>query len=227
MKTVHRASACKLRLIGANRGNGDGDSVGIEPGESWCPPVRRHQITLHSLRGLLFKSVLVVAVSLAFFTTIPGGRTQYLGPPQSPALVGPTVGASMRNAAAATQAQAGMVRKGANDWGRRAASSAYNASYFQQDFQTLQFQFQMMREQFNGLAALGLPLGRPRASNAITELDAGLNIISELFTFLANQFNSGTLDRQTIVRTCRAFEDAVREWEREFKKNNSRIGLVW
>jgi hypothetical protein len=183
-------------------------------------------------RPLRFLSSLLKVFSLsaaffAFFATIPGARTQYLGPPQAPALVGPTVGASMRNAAAATQAQSGMVRKGANDWGRRAASVAYNAANFQQDFQTLQFQFQMLREQFNGLGALVLQLGRPRASNAVTELDAGLNIIAELFTFLANQFNAGALDRQTIVRTCRAFEDAVREWEREFKKNSSRIGLVW
>jgi len=50
---------------------------------------------------------------------------------------------------------------------------------------------------------------------------------SELFTFLEGQFNAGTLDRNTIVRTCRAFEDAMREWERELRKNSSRMGLVW
>ncbi len=173
------------------------------------------------------KRTLLAAIVLSLLGITPGARTQYLGPPQPPALVGPTLGASLRNAAVATQAQAGIVRKGANDWGRRASSGAYNAGQFQQDFATAQFQFRMLREQFNGLAALALQLGRPRGNNAIAELDAGLNIIAELFTFLGNQFNAGTLDHQTIVRTCRALEDAMREWERELKKNSSRMGLVW
>lgn len=183
--------------------------------------------SLCSLGCLLFKTISLSGSVLSFFILTPGGWTQYLGPPQPPALAGSTLGASMRNAAAATQAQATMVRKGANDWGRRATTGGYGAAQFQQDFQTVQFQFQLLREQFNGLGSLALQLSRPRASNAVAELDAGLNIIAELFTFLGTQFNAGTLDPQTIVRTCRAFEDAVREWERELKKNSSRIGLVW
>lgn len=188
--------------------------------------LQRRRPSLRSLCCLLFKSLSLSGAILGFLAVVPGARTQYLGPPQPPALAGSTLGASMRNAAAATHAQAEIVRKGANDWGRRANSASYGA-YFQQDFQTFQFQFQLLREQFNGLGALAFQLGRPRASNAVAELDAGLNIIAELFTFLGGQFNAGTLDRQTIVRTCRAFEDAVREWDREFKKSSSRIGLVW
>jgi len=187
------------------------------------PPL--HQAIAPALRRT--RRTLLAAVVLSLLAITPGARTQYLGPPQAPALVGPTLGASLRNAAAATQAQAGMVRKGANDWGRRASSGAYNAAQFQQDFATAQFQFRMLHEQFNGLGSLALQLNRPNANNAVAELDAGLNIIGELFTFLQNQFNAGTLDHQTIVRTCRALEDAMREWERELKKNSSRIGLVF
>jgi hypothetical protein len=209
---------------GDNRGNGELLVFGAE--ESLLPSIQRRRSFLRSLCRLLFKSLSLSGAILAFFAMAPGARTQYLGPPQPPALAGSTLGASMRNAAAATHAQAEIVRKSANDWGRRANSGSYGA-YFQQDFQTLQFQFQMLREQFKGLGVLALQLGRPRASNAVAELDAGLNIIAELFTFLAGQFQSGTLDRQTIVRTCRAFEDAVREWDRELKKSSSRIGLVW
>ena len=87
--------------------------------------------------------------------------------------------------------------------------------------------FQALRAQFNEMGSIALQLGRPRASNAVVELDAGLNIIAELFPFLESQFNLGTLDRNTIVRTCRSLEDAMREWERELKKNSSRMGLVW
>ena len=61
----------------------------------------------------------------------------------------------------------------------------------------------------------------------MAELDAGLNVIAELFAFLEGQYNAGTLDRNTVVRTTRAFEDALREWERELRRNNSRLNLVW
>lgn len=199
----------------------------ISPGKSALQLVEHGRLSFRFLCGFLFKSFSLMAAILVFFATAPGARTQYLGAPQPPALVGPTLGASLRNAAAATQVQAGLVRKGANDWGRRASTSAYSAAQFQQDYATAQLQFPMLREQFNGLGNLALQLGRPRASNAVAELDAGLNIIAELFTFLADQFNTGTLDHKTIVRTCRALEDAMREWERELKKNSSRIGLVW
>jgi hypothetical protein len=170
---------------------------------------------------------LLATTVLFLLTMIPGARTQYPMTPQPPALTGSTLGTNLRNAVSAIETQAGIVRRSANDWGRRANSASYDGAYFQQDLGTLQIQFQMLREQFNWLGTLALQLGRPRANNSVAELGAGLNIIAELFTFLGNQFNAGTLDRQTIVRTCRAFEEAVREWERELKKNSSRLGVVY
>jgi hypothetical protein len=166
---------------------------------------------------------------LLFLVVMPGGWTQYPfpPPPQPGALVGPTLGASLRNAAASAQTQADTVRKGAADWGRRAAWSNYRVENFQQDYANMQMQFAGLRNQFNWLGNLTLQLGRPRADNAATELDAGLNIIAELFTFLESEFNAGQLDRKTIVRTCRTFEDAIRAWQRELQKYSSRIGLAW
>jgi hypothetical protein len=102
----------------------------------------------------------------------------------------------------------------------------YRTEQFQADFTNMQLQYQALRQQFNGLASLALQLGTPRANNSVAELDAGLNIIAELLTFLQGQFNANTLDQRTIVRTCRALEDAMREWDRELKKSSSRIGLV-
>jgi hypothetical protein len=169
----------------------------------------------------------LLAAATLLLLTMTLAWTQYPVPAPPPALTGSTLGANLRNAAAATQAQAAMVRKGAYDWVRRAYSSTYQAEHFRQDFVNMQFQFQRLREQFNWLGNLALQLGRPRADNAAAELDAGLNIIAELFTFLQGQFNAGTLDRQTLVRTCRALEDALREWERELRRNTSRLGLVW
>jgi hypothetical protein len=147
-------------------------------------------------------------------------------PPQQTGVVGPTPGATLRNATTATLTQAGIVRNSANAW-RNRASGTYGADQFRQDYVNVQFQFATLRQQFNGAGTLALQLGNDRANNAVAELDAGLNVIAELFTFLEGQFNAGTLDRQTIVRTCRALEDSLRVWERELKKNSSRLGLVW
>jgi hypothetical protein len=159
----------------------------------------------------------------------PFVRAQYPVPvaPLPPAATGSTLGANLRNAAAATQTQATVVRRAVDDWGRRAGSAAYGGGTFQQDLFNTQLQFQKLRDQFLWLAHLASQLGNPRANNAVAELDAGLNIIAELFVLLQNQAAAGTLDRATVKRTCRAFEDALREWERELRRNTSRLGLVW
>lgn len=227
MKTTQHLPNPKSRPTGENRGNGGKESDGLRLGESLSPSVRRNR---PSLRSLLFRSLPLSGAILAFCAATPRGWTQYqVVPvyPQPSVLTGPTQGATLRNAAAATSTQAGIVRKWADDWGRRAGWPTYRAEHFQSDFASAQMQFFGLRQQFNVLGNLALQLGRPRADNAVAELDAGLNIIAELFTFLQTQFNVGTLDHKTIVRTCRALEDAMREWEREFKRNSSRIGLLY
>jgi hypothetical protein len=198
----------------------------------------RRALPLRSLCYLLFRKSLVswakpsllAAAVLSLLIPTPSAWTQYpfpTAPAPAPALTGSTLGADLRNAVDATQSQAAVVRKGANDWGRAANRSTYGVGLFQQDYATMQLQFQTLRTQFNWLGSLVLQLDRPRAHNAAAELDAGLNMIAELFTFLEGQFNAGTLDRQTIVRTCRAFEEAMREWERELRKDSSRLGTIW
>jgi hypothetical protein len=196
----------------------------------------RPQSSLRSLCSLLFKkflsccakpSLLPIGVFI-FFALTPGAWTQYPFPnAPAPALTGSTVGTDLRNAVAATQAQAAVVRKGAGEWGRAANRSTYGNSLLQQDYEGMRMQFQNLRTQFNWAGSLALQLGRPQANNAVAELDAGLNVIAELFTFLQSQYNAGTLDRNTIVRTARAFEEAMREWERQLRKSTARLGLVW
>lgn len=158
---------------------------------------------------------------LAFFAVMPGGWTR----PQQ-YLVGPTPAATLRNAAAATDTQANILIKAAYDWGRRAGWANYGAAQFQPDFAYSQMQFWTLRQHFNAAGNLALQSGRARANNAVAELDAGLNTIAELYSFLQEQFNAGTLDNKTLVRTCRVLEDAMKVWQRELKKNSSRIGLT-
>ena len=165
-------------------------------------------------------------IFLALGLTAPSQLPPYFNPPPA-TTVGPTAGATLRNAANATLTQADIVIRAADAWGRRANSGNYQVTQFQLDYGNFQAQFGILRAQFESLAGLAAQLGRPRADNAIAELNSGLNIIAELFPFLENQFNAGTLDRNTIVRTCRSFEDALKVWERELKKSSGRLGLVW
>ena len=144
-----------------------------------------------------------------------------------PPLAGSTVGGSLRNAATATYSQLNALRINVDNWSRRANAGIYTDAYFRQDYANAQSQFVALRTQFNYMAELALQLGRPRAANAVAELDAGLDIIVELFVFLEEQYNAGILDRQTVVRTTQIFQRAIREWEQELRKNSSRMGLVW
>jgi len=167
------------------------------------------------------KTRLLTAIFLVLILS-PSAWTQ---DPQASALTS-SLGADLRNAAAVTHSQADLVRKMANDWGHRATSESYSPEFFQRDFANMQFQFQTLRDLFTLLGSLALQLDHPPASNAAAELDAGLNMIAELFTFLGKRFKAGTLEHQTIVRTCRAFEDALWEWERELRKSSARLELL-
>jgi len=174
--------------------------------------------------------VLLVALILTSLFMAPGARTQYPYPyypypaVPTPALTGPTVRDSVRNAVAATSTQAGVARQFADDWGRRAVWASYTDSQFQFDYGNMLGHFQTLRNQFNAVASLAAQLGQARSDNAVAELDAGLNVIAELFTFLQTQYNAGTLDNKTVVRTSRSFENALREWDKELKRNRSRLG---
>ena len=180
----------------------------------------------HLRQSLRSPSLLSLLLVLLFLGMTPTIWTQYF-PYFPPAATGSTGGTSMRNAAAATQTFADGVQRAADDWARRANGGLYQPQMFEVDFANALFQFQSLGQQFSSLAAMVRQAGKPRADNAVAELEAGLNIIGEVFTFLRNEYNAGTLDRNTIVRSCRALKDGMREWEREFKKNSSRLGVVW
>jgi hypothetical protein len=132
----------------------------------------------------------------------------------------------VKGAIDATRDQALLVRSTAESWARRANSASYHTENLATDLSAIQLQFQSLRERFNWMASLAVQTGRPQANNAAAELDAGLNIIAELFTFLDGHIRAGTLDRDTLVRTCRAFEDAMQEWALELRKSRSRLGGI-
>ena len=153
--------------------------------------------------------------------------TQDASTQDTPALTGSTLGTNLRNAAGATLTQLNVLLGASDNFRRRAGSANYNQDQFRHDFGHVQSQFQTLRTQFNWVAELALQLGRARANNAVAELDAGLEIIGEPLGFLHEQFTAGTLDRTTIVRTVGVFQKALGEWEREFRKNTSRLQLAF
>jgi hypothetical protein len=179
------------------------------------------QSSLPGDRSALFALVLL-ALLLA---PQPPAWTQY--PAQPPPLGGSTLGQNLRNATVATQNQLTSLQAVADNWARRAEQVNYNDALLNQDLNNVQWNFQNLRLQFNYLGQLALQLGRPTADNAVAELDAGLNIIAELFAFLGDQYAAGTLDRTTVARTARIFQRAMRAWEQEFRRNSSRLGLAW
>jgi hypothetical protein len=139
---------------------------------------------------------------------------------------GATFGATLRNAAQATSVQARLTRQTAVDMGRRARSAGYQVQTFWADYQNLQFQFQGLRATFNVLAELVLQLQHPGAANAAAELDAGLNIIAEAFTPIQQEIQAGMVNRDTVIRTCRALDQVLTEWDRELKTNSPRLQRI-
>lgn len=151
---------------------------------------------------------------------------QTFGQLQRP-LVGSTIGQNLRNAASFTYDQSAGMRMFVDHWSGHARAGIYTDANFRNDYATAVGKFANLRTQFNYLAELALQLGRPGATNAVAELHEGLDIIAELFAFLQEQYNAGTLDRVTVLRTTGALQKALREWEYELRRNGSRLGHIW
>jgi hypothetical protein len=144
-----------------------------------------------------------------------------------PPLAGSTLGQSLRNAATLTLNQSAGLRMFVDDWSSRARAGIYTDANFRHDYATALGRFVALRTQFNYAAELALQLGRPAANNAVAELDEGLDIIVEPFAFLQKQYDTGTLDRVTLLRTTAALQKALREWEYELRRNGSHLGHIW
>jgi hypothetical protein len=125
-----------------------------------------------------------------------------------------------------TQVQSGVVSRTAYDWRRRANAGTYPLRDFGKDFSQMQFEFNSLRQLLHWMGSLAIQVNSPAFDNAVAELDAGLRLISESLVFLENQAALGTLNRATILRTCRVLEQVTKEWERELWRIRSQFGLV-
>jgi len=165
----------------------------------------------------------LLAALIALLVLAPCVWTQ-MRPPCVP--VGSTLALTLHYASVATRDQANVVTRTANRWSRQADNRKYRLDQLQIDYRTMRLHLDALRERFNWMGYLALQMNRPYAANSMAELDAGLNIISELFVFLDQQYVAGTLDRATLVRTCQAFETAMREWESQLRKSSMRMGTL-
>src|SRR5262245_38562024 len=142
----------------------------------------------------------LVAVFLGLAGT---ARAQMFGERQAATPLGANLRQQLRTSAITTHRRVDSLRQFARDWSRR-AGPAYNQQNLNTDLQRLLKQWQSLRAQFNALADLGTQLGTPQALNAISELDAGLNIIGELSFTIQSQWHAGTLDTASIRRITSA-----------------------
>lgn len=143
-----------------------------------------------------------------------------------PFVQGTTLAASVLNAAQLTSDQARVTADAAVQMGRRARGAAYLMQNFSTDYQNLQYQFQNLRATFNMLADWVAQLQSARAANAVAELDAGLGIISEVFAPVQQELEAGTVNRNTVIRMCQLLKETLDLWQRELKKNSSRLGMI-
>jgi hypothetical protein len=144
-----------------------------------------------------------------------------------PPLAGSTPGQSLRNAATLTLSQSAALRSFIENWRGRARAGIYTDANFRHDYATALGRLAALRTQFSYAAELAMQLGRPGADDAVADLDAGLGSILELFAFLQEQYNAGTLDRVSLLRTTAALQKALRVWEYELRRDGSRLGVIW
>lgn len=143
-----------------------------------------------------------------------------------PIVQGPTLAATLRNAVQASSDQARFVAQTATEMGRRARGASYQMQNLSNDYQSLQYHFQNLRATFNVAGELALQLQSARAANAAAELDAGLNIISEAFAPVQQELQAGAASRDTVINMCQVLNLALNEWQKELKKNSSRLGMI-
>lgn len=144
----------------------------------------------------------------------------------APFVQGPTVKDTLRNAVQAASDQARLTAQTANEMARRARSPGYQTQNFVADYQNLEIQFQNLRSIISQVVSIVPQIQSARAANAVAELDAGLNIIAEGFTPMQQEYQAGTLSRDTIVRCCRVLNEAILEWQKELKKDSRRLGTI-
>jgi len=173
--------------------------------------------TIFILSGIVAICVIVMPFAVAQLTPL-GAPTSFVQ--------GPTVRDTLRNAVQAASDQSRLTAQTAVEMGRRARSAGYQTQNFAADYQNLQFQFQNLRAVFSQVVGLVPQIQSPSASNSAAELDAGLNIIAEVFGPVEQDYQAGTLSRDAIVRMCEVLDEALQEWQKELKKDSRRLGVI-
>jgi len=176
----------------------------------------------HTCLKTMKTKIRLIAVVLCVSLHVPQTFAQ-LQPP----LAGSTPGQSLRNAATLTLSQSAALRRFVDTWSGHARAGIYTDANFRHDYATALGRLAALRTQFNYAAELALQLGRPGANNAVADLDAGLGSILELFAFLQEQYNAGTLDRVSLLRTMAALQKTLAVWEYELRRNGARLGVIW
>src|SRR5262249_23548204 len=129
----------------------------------------------------------------------------------------PTNPDAQRNALRSLQAQM--------DWFQNATRSA--PSYGAQGYGNVMQNFQALRDAYNGLKQTLSPQQLANGANALAELDAGLDIIAEAFTYYQEDVAAGQDPTSALRNMCRVLRQASYVWLQELNKTCNRIRVGW
>ena len=156
----------------------------------------------------------------------PMAEGESLGKPAA-FIEAPTSKLALRTALQNSADQAKWTAEMAADIGRRAHSGHYQLEQVAAEFKNLQVQFQNLRTSFQLAAQLTEQLKSSGATNAVLELETGLDIISEGFAPLEQELQAGYFHRDTVASMGVILSEALQMWERELKKKSSRLGKMY
>lgn len=129
----------------------------------------------------------------------------------------PTTPDAQRNALSAVRSQAGFLdnaTRTAPNFGAQGADNVWQ-------------QFQALRGAYVALKQTLTPQQATQGANALAELDAGLDIIQEVFPNYQDAVASGQPANSALREMCQVLRQTCALWMQEFNKCCSRLRVGW
>ena len=111
------------------------------------------------------------------------------------------------------------------DWFQNATRTA--PSYGAAGYGNVWQNFQALRDSYNGLKQTLSPQQLANGANSLAELDAGLDIIAEAFTYYQEDVAAGQNPISALRNMCRVLRQASSVWQQELNKTCNRIRVGW
>src|ERR1039458_7897028 len=111
------------------------------------------------------------------------------------------------------------------NWFQNATRTA--SSYAGGGYGLLLQQFQAVRDQYNGLKSTLTPQQLASGANQLAELDAGLEIIQEVFTDYQTAVANGQSSSTASANMGKVLNKAIGVWAQELKRDCRQLRIGW